>query len=76
MSLKGSLRHCASSEGLVGALQGVVFMTETAPELAGRSLIRNVKGPVREGALRWGNCRRNAEVFNVSTLDVEMDENL
>ena len=27
----------------------VQFMYETAPELAGRSLIRNVKGPIREG---------------------------
>ncbi|KAF4658513.1 40S ribosomal protein S28 [Perkinsus olseni] len=27
----------------------VQFMVETAPELAGRSLVRNVKGPVRQG---------------------------
>eukprot|EP00435_Cladocopium_sp_Y103_P006302 s1846_g2.t1 len=32
-----------------GDLVHVAFMTESAPELAGRSLIRNVKGPVREG---------------------------
>jgi len=27
----------------------VVFMSEQNPELGGRSLIRNVKGPIREG---------------------------
>merc|ERR1711957_263890 len=34
----------------VGVIQvRVMFMSESAPELAGRSLIRNVKGPIREG---------------------------